>query len=327
VTEAIRARTLDPPDVTDTPRVFGRPVAGAAAALASAQDRDADVVADDLSLFVADGVVSRDRVDEALAGLAKVVSTPETRAEVAAREVDRAHEAAADAADLEVVASRLDGLDERLAEVETTVETLGGRLSSLLDRAGDPAEAPAVANEIEALTDDANAVQMAADDLRSDAEATVRWAESAEVRAREFGEDLEVVVSSVDGVAAAADWIAGESDAPPEAVETDDPGRVWAEASAGAAVADLLLADLRAELADLRVWADREGVDPRLADHEADLDALTTRRDRAADRLDDLARPAWEDAHGDRVARAVATVESFDPPVEWGAVQAALDET
>jgi hypothetical protein len=315
--------------VTDieSPRVFDRPVADAAAALASAGDREADAIADDLSLFVEDGVVSRDRVDEALAGLAKVVSTPETRVEVAARQVDRAHEAAAHVADLDAVAARLDGLDERLAEVEATVETLGGRLSSVLDRADNPAVVPTVAREIEALTDDANAAQMAADDLREDAVATVRWAESAETRAREFGEDLEVVASSVDGVAAAANWLAGESDAPPEGVETDDPGLVWAEASVGAAVADLLLADLRAELADLGTWADREGADPLLADHEAHLDDLVARRDRAADRLDDLAWPAWEEAHGDRVAQAVTTVASFDPPVEWGAVRAALDET
>jgi hypothetical protein len=168
---------------------------------------------------------------------------------------------------------------------------------------------------------------MAADELRDDAAATARWARSHEVRVREFGEDVDVVAESVDGVAAATDWLAGDADAPPEGVETDDPGRAWAEASVGATVAALLIADLRAELDDLRTWAGREGVDPGLADHAADLDDLAARRDRLADRLDEIARPAWRDAHGDRVARAAETVSSFDPPVEWGAVRTALDET
>lgn len=311
---------------TETPRVFGRPVDDAAAALAAATDRDADMVADDLSLFVVDGIVSRDRVDDALAGLSKVVSTPETRLEVAAREVERAHDAAAGVADLDTVAHRLDGLDNRLAAVESEVDTLGDRLTGLLDRAGDPAAAAEVARGVEALTDDANAAQVAADDLRGDAEATKRWAEDPGTRSHEFGEDVDAVAASVDGTADAADWLTGEADDLPEWRSTGDPGVVWAEARISAHVADLLVADLRAELADLRTWAAREDTDPGLADDAARVDDLAARRDNIADRLDDAARPAWREAHGDRVGHAVEAVAAFDPPVAWGAVRAALDE-
>lgn len=167
---------------TETPRVFGRPAAEAAAALASTDGPDPATVEEEIALFVEDGIVSRDRVDDAVAGLAKVVSTPETRVEVAAREVDRAHEAAADAADLGVVAHRLDALDERLAAVETEVRTLGGRLSTVLDDAKDPAALYETARAVRALTDDANAAQLAADSLRDDAEATVEWARAHETR-------------------------------------------------------------------------------------------------------------------------------------------------
>lgn len=311
---------------TETPLVFGRPVDEAAAALAAATDRDADAVADDLSLFVADGVVSRDRVEAAIAGLSKVVATPETRVEVAAREVERAHEAAADAADLGAVAHRLDGLDDRLAAVESEADTLGDRLTGILDRTGDLAAAAEVAREVEALTDDANAAQIAADDLREDAEATKRWANDPDVRRREFGEDVDAIAASVDGTADAVDWLTGEADDPPEGFSTDDPGVVWAEARIGAHVADLLVADLRAELADLRTWAARDDVDPGLADEAARVDNLAARHDRLADRLDEAVRPTWREAHGDRVTRAAEAVASFDPPVEWGAVRATLDE-
>ena len=307
--------------------MFDRPPEAAAAALAAADGSDAATVEDDISLFVADGVVSRDRVDEAFAGLAKVVSTPETRVEVAEREVERAREAAADAVDLAAVAHRVDGLEERLADVEATVRSLGDRLSALLDDAKDPATLHETAREVRALTDDANAAQLAADELRGDAEATARWARDHETRAREFGEDLDVVTDSVDDVAAATDWLAGDADVPPEGVETDDLGCVWAEATVGVHVAGLLIADLLVELEDLRTWAGREGVDPGLADHEAALDDLAARRDALAERLEDAGSPAWREVHGDRVARAGATIESFDPPVEWGTVRAALEET
>jgi hypothetical protein len=311
---------------TETPRVFGRPVEDAAAALAAATDRDADTVADDLSLFVVDGTVSRDRVDDALAGLSKVVSTPETRLELAAREVERAHDVAAGVADLDTVTHRLDGLDDRLAAVESEVATLGNRLTGLLDQAGDPAAATDVARGVEALTDDANIVQAAADDLRGDAEATKRWAEDPETRSQEFGEDVDAVAASVDRTADAAGWLTGEADDLPEWRSTDDPGVVWAEARTSAHVADLLVADLRAELADLRTWAAREGTDPGLADDAARVEDLAARRDHIADRLDDAARPAWREAHADRVGHAIEALATFDPPVAWGAVRAALDE-
>lgn len=310
----------------DAPEVYGRPVEEVAAALADPDGPDEAAVADALAPVVEDGVVSRDRLDEALAGLAKVVSTPETRIELARDEVERAREAADGRRDVDVVASRVDALDDRLDALEPEVDRLGDRLSTLLDRADDPAAAYEVARELRALTEDANALQGRADELRDDAESTTRWLESADVRRREFEEDIDAVAEAVDGLAASVAWLAGETDDPPDGVDPDDPGACWADAVTGARVNALLLADLRAELGDLRTLAGRDGHDPDLLEAETRLDDLAARRDRLADRLDDLADPAWREAHGDRLARVDDVLSSFDPPVAWGAVRAALDD-
>jgi hypothetical protein len=310
---------------TDAPEVFGRPAEEAAAALAGPDGPDEATVAETLELLVEDGVVSRDRLDEAVAGLSKVVSTPETRVEVAEREVESAREAAADVADLPAVAHRLDGFDARLAAVEADVEALGPRLSEIVDRAGDPAAVYEVARDVRRLTEDANAAQMAADEIRDDAEQTKRWVRSAAFRHHEFGQEVEAVAEAVDGLERAADWLAGDAEEAPEGVDPDAPAACWADATVSARVNDLLVTDLRAELDDVRTL-DGDDAGDDIDDHADHLDDVAARRDRIAARLDDAADPAWRDAHGDRVDRAEETLSAFDPPVDWGAVRAALDD-
>lgn len=307
----------------DDPDVFGRPTEEAAAALAGPDGPDADEIATALKLVAEDGVVSRDLVDEALAGLAKVVSTPETRVEVAERAVAEAREAAADVdVDVDAVSHRLAGLDARLDAVADAVDALGDRLSDLLDDAGDPAAVYEVSVGIRELTEAANAAQRRADELRDDAEATARWLRDPGVRREEFDADVDAVADSVETLGSTVDWLAGDADAPPEGVDPNDPDTGWADATVDIRVTGLLVEDLRAELVDLRTLADDES---SFDAHERRLTDLAARRDALATRLDDLARPAWRETHGDRVAAAADRVDSFAPPVDWGAVQTALD--
>jgi hypothetical protein len=92
-------------------------------------------------------------------------------------------------------------------------------------------------------------------------------------------------------------------------------------------VDDLLLSDLRAELADLRTWAEREGGPAApLSRAETRLDSLSERATGLRDWLDALADPAWRDRFGDRVTDFKATVGDRDPPISWVNVQAALEE-
>ncbi|ESS05234.1 MAG: hypothetical protein A07HB70_02275 [uncultured archaeon A07HB70] len=310
----------------DEPAVFGRSVEAAAAALVGPETPGEDEIAAALELIAEDGAVSRERVEEALGGLARVVSTPETRLELAAREVGAATDAAADLTDIPTVASRLAGLDSRLSALEQDVDALGDRLSELSARAGDPAAAFDVAREIRALTEDANAAQARADQLRDDAESTRRWLRDPAARRREFDDEVDAVAEAIDSVDDVAAWLDDESDEPPDGVDPDAPGAHWADATTGARVNELLIADLRAELADLRTMAERADDDPDLADLESRLAALTDRRDRLAATLSAAARPAWRADHGARLESARERIEEFAPPVDWGAVRAALDD-
>ena len=272
-----------------------------------------------------DGVVSQAGVDAALGQLSKVVSTPETRLEFAEMELEDAEDAAEPVADLDVVRSRLDTFEARLAAVEDRVDALGTGLQRLVERANDPDDLFTLAVGIRRLTDDANEVHRAADDLKLDLESFQRWLDDPSDRYDELAEDvdaLERALADLDGV---TDEIAS-------AVERDGdadgiaPDVTWVDATMRGRTLDLFLADLRAELADLRRWDGRiEATHDRADEVAARLDALDEQLTDVADRLDDRARPAWRDRYGDRLTALESALAEFEPPVVWGDVQAELE--
>jgi hypothetical protein len=124
------------------------------------------------------------------------------------------------------------------------------------------------------------------------------------------------VADTADDLAAAVDALADDP---------DDPAARWADAAMRARVLSLLVSDLRAELADLRVLAERVDAPFRTG--------LTSRLDRTEERvlgiesaLDSRADRGWRDRFGDDVAAFEATLAAFDPPVDWGAVDRTLAE-
>lgn len=288
-----------------------------------------------------DGVVTADAVDGALAHLSKVVSTPETRAEFAAIELSDAREAAEPVADVDTVAARLDAFASRLDAVEASVTDLGADLQRLLDRDA-TADLFGTATAIQRLTETANATQRAADELYVDAEEFQRWLATPDVRSEEFASELDALDESLAGLAGTADDLAdavadgtGEvaADAETKAdADADDPALGWFEATLRHRAVGLLLADLRAELADLHTLtvrdataaADADG--EALDDLEARLDALERRWEDLDDRLDGLARRRWHERFEDRFRALDAALDPFEPPIDWTEVQAALDD-
>lgn len=105
-------------------------------------------------------------------------------------------------------------------------------------------------------------------------------------------------------------------------------GDAWAEAAVSHRVTSLLLEDVRAELAGLERIAERQDtatddlatIDARLADLEDRWRAID-------ERIEDLARPAWRDRFDDRLAAVEAVLEDFEPPVDLGELQTAIEET
>ena len=297
-------------------------------------DRDPETVRDALSFVADDGVVGREALQESLKLTSKVLTTAETRAELATIALDDAREAAESVPDLPTVRARLDGFEAEVAAVEDRAAALGADLQAVLDDREDPVARFAVADGLRRVDEDARAVQRTADELQFDLEDFERWLTSHAVRVRELGEDIDALAASLDDLATAVDAVEAAVDAGPEATggdaAADDPARVWFDATLSHRATGLTVADLRAELGDLRTWADRADADSveegGLDDLAGRLDDLAGRHESLGQRLDAAAEPAWTDRLGDRVAAVESGLDDCEPPVDWGVVGSVLDE-
>ncbi|MFB6304493.1 MAG: halo transducer protein [Haloferacaceae archaeon] len=316
----------DDADVT----VVGRTVdAAVEAAVAADPSRDPDGVRSDLLGVADDGAVTAAAVEERVGETSLVVATAENRVEFAGAAVADAREAAADAGvdGLDAVRARLDRLKATLAAVEADLSALQDDFAAAVDRIEGADATYAAVRALRDADRDARSVRAAADELKVDADGFARQVRDPSAWVGELAGDVDALAEAVDDLSAAVERVAGADAADADGGErgagsTVDPGALWADARLRATAYDLLLTDLRAELADLREWPTGapDGVDAA-ADRVAALD------DRLTDlrgRLDAEARPAWRERHGDRVARFAADVADRDPPVDWAAVQGSL---
>jgi len=311
---------MDREEGSDRPDVLGRPVEAAVDAVLAVDDtRDRETVRATLDRVAEDGVVTESGVEAALAELSKVVSTPETRIELAAIGLSEARETAETegVAGLDTVRSRLDAYESRLGALEEEIGVLGPELRSLVDRRED-GDVYAVAAGVRDLESEANDLHRAADELGVDLESFEAWLTDPGTRYDDLEADIESVEGSLEALADAVERLASGA-------TSGDPGVVWADATLRARVTALLVADLRAEIADLRGWPEGTAGDTdRLDDLEDRLDDLATRCRHLRGRLADLARPAWRERFGDRIDGLEAALEGFEPPVPWGEVEAEL---
>jgi chromosome segregation ATPase len=342
----------------DGPDVAGRSVEAAVdAVLAEDDSRNRESVRAALETVAEDGVVSDASIESALGELAKVVSTPETRVEFATMELSEAKETAEaeGVADLDTVRARIGAYESRLESVEGEIGALGPRLREVVDRHGGGASAYEVATSIRELENEADELHYAADELQVELEEFGRWLADPGTRHDEFEAELEAVEASLGGLTGTVEDLAaavgtnGKADADTDDADTDDedtddedngdedaiapglpadPAVVWADARLRTRVTALLLADLRAELADLRAWPDgagSEGNRARLEELDDRLGELEARRRGLRERLEDLSRPAWTGRFGDRLDEFEAAMDGFEPPVSWGEVDAELE--
>jgi archaellum component FlaC len=307
------------PESTDTPdTLVGRPADEVVEALVASTDADATTVRSALDPFVTDGVVTRDAIDETLSDTSKVVSTAETRTELAGIDMTEARESAASAPDLPTIESRFEGFERRLADVEARVEDLTPRLQELVSLYREESLYD-LATGLRTLASRAQTLQGEADELGVDLQEFNRWLNSPVARREELDADVEAVETTIEAIADALDGLA----------ERDRAGAVWADATLRHRLADLLVADVRAELMDLRAWgADLPEDDtetPTLDALAERLDTAASRLDRLEDRLEQAARPAWLDEYGEAVAGFETELEGVEPPIPWGVVQDTLE--
>lgn len=295
----------------------------AAVAAVDDESADAETVRETLAVVADDGVIRRTAVDDALANASKVVTTAETRTELAAASLDDARDAAEPVSDLDVVAARLEEFAARFETVEDRAAGLGDRLRAIVDRKND-GDLYDLAREIRGMTAAATEVQRAADDLQFELEEFEAWVESPDRRVAALTDDIDALERSLDDLDGAVTDLEGE-DGGEETDREDDAAVAWAQASIQHRVTALMLADLRAELATLREWADREGVD-RPSGIEPRLEDLAARHDALGERLADRAEPAWRERFGDRVAALEEALGELEPPVAWGTVESIVAE-
>jgi len=303
----------------------GVPVERAAAAVADGGD--VGEARETLAIVARDGVVRRAAVDDAVANASMVVTTAETRTELAAEKLDGAREAAAPVADLAPVTGRLDDFDARLDAVETRADGLGDAVREALDMKGD-GDLYEVARRIRRVTNAATEVQRAADDLQFEIDSFEAWLADGDRRAEALAADVDALAESVDELAAAADSLAvGEADGESGAdTESDaDAASRWAAATVRHRVASLLLADVRAERAALRTWAEREGAAPP-SGIEPRLEEVRTRHEAVGERLAARVDPEWTARFGDRLSALDEALDAMEPPVAWTEVEAVVEE-
>jgi hypothetical protein len=295
----------------------GRPVEDVIATVVDRDGgRDPETVREALDPITDDDVVTREAVEEAVSDTSKVVSTAETRVELAAIACEDATAAAAPVDDFDIVTARLDEYADRLDAVDTRAAALTDDLRMTVQQLDDPTAVYELAVELREVAATAQGVARTADDLSIDLEAFESWLDDPERRYDEFGEDIDLVDESLAALTAAVSAIPKGSDA---------PAADWADATMRTRVLELLVADLRTELADLRAWADREDVPFRAALEERVAD-LERRTGELADTLAGRAESAWRDRFDDDLAAFERDLKGFEPPVDWERVQAALEE-
>lgn len=285
-------------------------------------DTNTDTVRDALEPVTTDGIVTQAAIETTVSDVSKLLATAETRIELAGDAYDDIARAAEPVEDVPAVQARLDGFSERLSAIESRIPELRPELSIPEDVETRPVAIYEFAVHVREIVVTAQEAIEAAEDFSFDAEQFESWLTRPDRRYDEFAEDLEVVVDATDELAVTVDALAGD---PMSMTAIVDPAVQWADATMRTQVLLLLLTDLRAELADLRTLADRTDAHVRTG--------LADRINRAEEQVTDLnsalgthATPAWRDRFGDDIAAFDSTLNRFDPPVDWGAVDRTLAE-
>lgn len=296
--------------------------------LATATDRvveradcDRKTVRERLATVSEDGTVTQAAIDDTLAALSKVVATPETRVEVAENALSDARDAATPVATADAVRSQLTAFENELSALTERVETVGSRLSSLVDRAQDPDDAYALAQAIRDVRSSAIALQRDADSLLVEIEQFERKLDNPSTWADKLHEDLDAAEDSIAELLETADRLCESEDHSWEA----DPALLWAEARLQHQIQRLLLADINTERDALEQLAVADGTDDAGNEIESRITELREQIATVEKRLDEAAAPSWRQEYGETITSVTQTVETFEPPINWETVQETLE--
>jgi chromosome segregation ATPase len=302
----------------DADDVFGEPVADAARVLGDRIDADPSAIESALRTLSEDGAVTAEAVDDAVGDASLALSTAEGRVEYAAVEVQSARDTVADASDSEFLRARASELADRRRSLADERDRLQSDLQAAVEKREDPAALYDLARELQRL-------KTAADDLQGRAD---RLAAAAGDLAG-FVEDPVLVLPDVEADADALDTALAETetaletlaDGPSDAA-VEDPEAAWFETWTDHRFRRLAIADIGAEIDALDALHDDEEV-RTLADRHADL---VDRWQRIDDRLVEDVPGDWVAENEGRMEAVADAVEEYEPPIDWGAVEARRGE-
>lgn len=306
----------------------------------AAFEEDTEEIAATLRGIAEDGVLTDESVQEALAHLSKVVSTPATRVELSGIELDSVREDASEVADVPTVAARVGGFAAEVDRIESAVTDLDRDLRALTDRATEVSvvgelsgEAALALYEIAAerrrIHAEATRLQGAADDLTMEIESFGRWLDQASVRHEELRTDATEFADAVDALETDVDEVADASGSGGAEIPDDDVAQMLFECSLRHRVLTLQALDLRSAAADLEIVDRRSESDPDnstlsvVREHVGELEDHLSSLD---DRLDAIDYAEWHNQYDSRLAAFDEELKRFNPPVDWGAVLSALQE-
>lgn len=293
------------------PAIAATPLDELVDAVSERTDEEPESIRTWLDPFTEDGTVTPAAIESSVTDVAQVLATAETRVDLATRTHEAATAAADDAPDLDVVAVRRRAFGDRLADLRADVAALGDRLGEAGSGLDSPVSMYRAAVDLHEITTDAQDVVRVAHDLETELEAFEAWLNSATRRHDAFVDDVEAAEESATGVAETVESVRAADDPEPER---------WFEAIVQNRVLEVVVADLRAEAADLRAWADDEG-HSFPADAEKRIGGVA---DRVAANADALAEgPSLDGRLGERLDTLEAELSAVEPPVAW----ARVDET
>lgn len=302
----------------DSASLDGLPVERAATSVTGAEDRF-DEIRETLAIVARDGVVRRAAVDDAVANASMVVTTAETRVELAADELESARATATPVSDLDLVTVRIDDFDARFAAIEDRADDLGDAVQEVLAMRED-GDLYEIAQRIRRVTNAATEVQRAADDLQFELDSFEEWLSDANRRTEELTADVDALAESVDELDDIAETLAGD-----HSHLQREPARTWAAAMVRHRVTALMIADLRAELETLRTWAERVGGTPP-SDVGPRIETVQASHAAVGERLTASAEPEWTDRYDDRLTALDEALDEMEPPVPWAEVEAVTEE-
>jgi hypothetical protein len=273
-------------------------------------DEDPDAIRRALDPFVDDGIVAAEAIESTVSDVSQILATTETRIDLASRAYEDASAAADDAPDLDAVSVRLERFADRLSDLRDRRDDLG----VVLGEASDPPDTPegihASAVDLRETAAEAQRLVRVADDLATELERFEAWVGSADRRRRAFETDLADAEESLDSLSTTVRDL--DADEP-------SPDRLF-DAVVQAEVLGLVVADLRAEAADLDEWAEREDASFPEELHER-VDETERERAALAATLETRRAATSDDRVDERIEAVVADLDAFDPPVAWGRVE------